>query len=133
MIFSYDVYIKMEDLYIQTIYDFMNCCAVSSLQVFDLEKPKKISFDPYDSSSMISLFKTVENKMWLTLEQTEDICKLILREKLWCKLANTSKIYVHFGYDFYMYIGTNVPCREAVANTEQRGLFIEAYESPYLK
>ena len=43
------------------------------------------------------------------------------------------RAYVHFGYDYYMYIGLSVKCTDALAAVQQRGLFVEPFRSPYLR
>jgi hypothetical protein len=57
--------------------------------------------------------------------------KGLLREEFWCRLEGEHGSYVHFGWDYYMYIG--VPC-EPLASIEAArddGLFLELFESPY--
>lgn len=61
------------------------------------------------------------------------ICRLELREHLSCRLDSRSDFYVHFGFDFYMYLGSWNPCRDAIARTVERGLHVElGVRSPYL-
>ena len=62
----------------------------------------------------------------------KDICRLILREHLWAKLGYDSKMYVHFGHDYYMYIGSLLSCEEAIKNITDQGFFVEKFKSPYL-
>ncbi|OXM17137.1 hypothetical protein [Paenibacillus herberti] len=62
-----------------------------------------------------------------------DLSKLILREQVWAKLDHPS-MFVHFGYDYYMYIGLKGENSDYVA-FEQKinylGLFAERVKSPY--
>jgi hypothetical protein len=129
--FTYGKYLVIENLYIQAIYAFMNCCNITSLQIKGLEKQTNITVDIHNTKDMITLYSNIKEEMQLTSNQIEDICKLILREQLWCKLINNQNMYVHFGYDFYMYIGTISSCEKVIEKIQNSGLFIEKFESPY--
>jgi len=61
-----------------------------------------------------------------------DVCRLVLREILWCKLESTNGFYIHFGYDYYMYVGSPVSSQRAIDYGKQNGLYVEEMESPYL-
>lgn len=39
--------------------------------------------------------------------------------------------FVHFGYDYYMYVGVETPCPQAQRLAAQLGLFVEEMRSPY--
>lgn len=54
----------------------------------------------------------------------------VLREELWCRLEG-DKGFVHFGYDYYMYVGVEKPCPEAQRLAAQLGLFVEEMRSPH--
>lgn len=54
----------------------------------------------------------------------------ILREEFWCRLESQGA-YLHFGWDFYLYVGVPCPCPEATTNAAARGLFVESCRSPY--
>lgn len=42
-------------------------------------------------------------------------------------------MFVHFGYDYYMYIGSSKELPQDLRNKiENLGLFVENFESPYL-
>jgi len=43
-----------------------------------------------------------------------DVCRLVLREILWCKLESPNGFYIHFGYDYYMYFGSPVSSQRAI-------------------
>jgi hypothetical protein len=42
----------------------------------------------------------------LTIEQLEWIIRSSLRESVWCKLSGPNGSYIHFSYDYYLYIGS---------------------------
>lgn len=129
--FTYEMYEKTENLYIKAIIFLMECNKVSSLQVNSLEKSKRLKKDDHNTKHMSLLFNTVKENDWIEQENIEDFCKLILREKLWCKLVNNEKMFVHFGWDFYMYIASAFACEKTIKNIENSGLFVEPFRSPY--
>ncbi|MDQ1236448.1 hypothetical protein QE450_003946 [Paenibacillus sp. SORGH_AS306] len=49
---------------------------------------------------------------------------------MWCKLQCNAKIYVHFGHDFYMFIGSEMMCEDTINNIESSGLYVEDFISP---
>lgn len=59
------------------------------------------------------------------------LSKLVLREDLGLKFYFNQDIFVHFGYDYYMYIGTNHECSKVVEFITRLGLCIEYWISPY--
>jgi hypothetical protein len=129
--FTYEEYAQIENLYVKAIQCFMNCHNIRSLQITTLEKSKKIDTDIHNTDTMIDLFNTIKEKDWLSQNNIEDFCKLILRNKLWCKLIYNEKMFVHFGWDFYMYIGSSLPCTNAISAIQKNGLFVEPFKSPY--
>jgi hypothetical protein len=64
-------------------------------------KNEKVDF----SQDMKFAHKKIQEGDLIVESEIENILKLILREKLWCKLVSEGKLFIHFGYDFYMYIG----------------------------
>lgn len=68
----------------------------------------------------------------LSGDDVDVACRLILRGAAWCKLETPELFGVHFGYDYYMYIGSYHHSERAIERTEASGLFVEAIESsPY--
>lgn len=54
-----------------------------------------------------------------------------LREQYWCRLRRDDA-YVHFGWDYYVYVGLPRPADAARARIAASGLFLEQCASPYL-
>lgn len=77
------------------------------------------------------------SKIWIgkviNVEEVRALARLTLRNAIWCKLGYKKQFFVHFGYDYYMYIGASEDCTEAKEVVMETGLFIEDYRSPYLK
>ena len=76
------------------------------------------------------------SKIWIgkavTVQEVRELAKLTLRNAIWCKLGFKKQFFVHFGYDYYMYIGASEDCTKAKEVVKETGLFIEDFKSPYL-
>jgi hypothetical protein len=56
----------------------------------------------------------------------------LLREEGWCRLVDRDRFYIHVGYDYYVYVGTEEPCDRSLALAERTGLFVDPdFPSPY--
>jgi len=58
--------------------------------------------------------------------------RMCLREAIWCKLEAEGRFYIHFGWDYYMYIGSDKSSADAIQLATSDGLFVEDFISPYL-
>ncbi len=132
--FTMDDYLKIEDAYVKTIVSFMQHLNINLLGVCELEKYEKhLIIDKFHGAYSIeikNLYSSLQDGNILNISQIQNLSRLILREKLWCKLQ-CDMMYVHFGYDYYMYIGISEKCEDAVVINSRLGLFIEEYNSPY--
>ena len=111
-------YVNVENSYLFAIEAFLAEANISCLNISSIERGEEYNFVQG---------QTIE------LEKILEIARLSLREKLWCKLSLNHKAYIHFGYDYYMYIGVSRWCGNAISKAEKKGLFVEAYRSPYLR
>lgn len=132
---TFEDYKRIEDAYIQSIMLFMDFLKINSLTVSNLEKHRKRPLpDIYRSKTMLEIFKKIAVEQELTKNQIADVARLVLRETLWCKFESKNQMFVHFGYDYYMYIGSKVMLSNSVKKEiEKSGLFVEEFESPYLE
>jgi hypothetical protein len=132
--FTIDEYLKVEDRYIEVILLFMIFLNLKSLYITYLEKNNTILDNkniPY-SSSMLELYEKISVGKQINIKEVSDIARLVLRELLWCKLENKN-MFVHFGDDYYMYIGTSKEISESLKKKiESLNLFVEQFSSPYL-
>lgn len=114
---SLEKYLEIENAYLEAI-----------------KKVLKLNF------ATIFTFKSVENRTSFQVpKQSKDMNKLLeiatkcLREELWCKITSPHKLFIHFGYDYYMYIGSRkeLPV-EIIAEIEKLDIFVEIIDqSPY--
>ncbi|RKE23340.1 RNA-binding protein [Streptomyces sp. TLI_171] len=63
----------------------------------------------------------------------QELVRAMLRDHgVWCRLEDGERFFVHIGWDQYLYVGSHLPCEEAVARTAALGLFPERIDaSPY--
>ena len=62
-------------------------------------------------------------------QDLDKVVRMTLREVIWCKMIGDNGVYLHFGYDYYMYIGSNIEA--ASLGAPPQGMFYEEMESPY--
>lgn len=129
---TYQDYFFTEKLYIQAVLMFMKCNQIDHLMVAGLEKPINWEYDPHSKDELLRLFDKINNDLKINTAQVSHLIQLVLREKLWCKLVSP-KMFVHFGWDYYMYIGSAKQCMSAIAQIQKSGLYVEQYQSPYLE
>lgn len=71
-----------------------------------------------------------KNKQKINLLEVETFSRDCLREQCWGKLKGR-RFFVHFGYDYYMYIGTDLPKEKVEKIARDNNLFCEEFSSPY--
>ena len=68
----------------------------------------------------------------LTRLESVDVVREMLRERGFCRLEAHRDVYVHVGYDYYLYIGGNVPGEQTRLVAARAGLFVDSqFASPY--
>lgn len=111
-------YLKIENKYAKTVIDCANLCGIKKLKITSIE----------DRHSQFKLSRTKTEIIYKDWGSIDTLIRLILREKLWAKLISTKSFYVHFGYDYYMYIGGSFELNTSKIN----GLYVEEFISPFL-
>jgi hypothetical protein len=131
-IFTYKEYFKIENAYVSAIILFMECNNLESLKVTALGKSFALNNkDNYLSEKMKRAFNGIKEGLNIDKSSIDSIARLVLREELWCKFESKD-MFVHFGWDYYMYIGSFNKCEKYIQKIRENGLFVEEYESPYL-
>ena len=112
---SRDAYLKTEQTYIDFCLELIEKAQISSLSIEQAE------------------YYTENLHFPLNVSSTQDIHQVItacLREQCWLKLV-AKDFFIHFGFDYYMYVGSMLS-REIVAEiATKHDLFCEEYPSPY--
>lgn len=112
---TYKKYLETETAYIDCCIDLLSKAQILSLSV---EQAECYSEDLCIPASV---------------SDVDEIRKLIaacLREQCWFKLISKD-FFIHFGYDYYMYIGSALPNATVEKTANKYGLFCEQYPSPY--
>jgi hypothetical protein len=117
-IVSVQEYIRVEAAYIEVALDFLREADVVELQIRGLENSKKLPI------------LLVEGKQ-LSLKELASTFRKVLRNEIWCRFEGEST-FIHFGWDYYMYVGVSKDCSEARSFAEKLGLFVEEFQSPYM-
>ena|ERR1035437_16904 len=130
-ILTFEEYLLIENKYISSALHFFNEADLKGLCVVGLEQKQILNLKEIRFSGIDYKKKSFHEGMQVTGSDLPHICRLILREILWCRLESNSNFYIHFGWDFYMYIGTSIESGMSVDFTSKQGLFVEEMESPY--
>jgi hypothetical protein len=84
---------------------------------FGVENGRKSPFAPREGQIVL-------------LSELPQMMSRLLREEFWCRLEGP-EAFLHFGWDYYLYVGVATFCPTAILLTHQLGLFVEAFTSPY--
>jgi hypothetical protein len=111
-----DEYRRVERAYVDSALAFLREGGLNSLTVEGLENSKGVALNFGEGSV-------------LPAEQIGELIRQILREEFWCRLEGQGG-FVHFGWDYYMYIGVPHRCLQAERFAEEVGLYPELFASP---
>lgn len=112
-----EMYEEIETKYIQSAQDIFMADHQKELSITNLQK--------YQSNL------TWKNHQIIDKLHLGGIIRDCLRNKCWCRLS-TENFYIHFGYDFYMYIGCSLSCDIVTKICAGNQLYVIECESPYL-
>jgi len=112
-------YLKVEAAYIDAALKLIEADGASGLRACDIEELIKGTRKP-DEQEM------------LPLPGLRSVCQAVLRNRYWCRLEDEGR-FIHFGWDYYLYVGVKTPCEMAVSKARECGLFVELFDSPYSK
>ncbi|MDQ0216681.1 hypothetical protein J2S13_003155 [Oikeobacillus pervagus] len=125
---SMEEYQITEEKYLNAITTFMDEMGLNRVYVNALEQWSDEVRNQNDNEFL--------SKIWIgkavTVQEVRELAKLTLRNAIWCKLGFKKQFFVHFGYDYYMYIGARKECMKSNDAVIKSGLFIESFDSPYL-
>lgn len=128
-ILTFDKYQKIEDKYIESIMYIANIKKNNYIRVKNIYRSPQYT-DIHATTGMNILIKLIKNGNFIEKNYIPDLCRLILREHMWARLYSLN-MFVHFGYDYYMYAGFSGECRGLTRKVKELGLFIERFKSPY--
>lgn len=127
--FKIEDYLKVENSYLNVVKEVLLELNINTLQIECL-KLQPIQIECTFPSSFYHRFSNHD-----ILYSIEDILCIVegcLREICWCKLIGDN-FFIHFGYDYYVYIGCDIEENHMKEIASRNCLFAELIEeSPYL-
>lgn len=130
--FTLEEYLQVENAYVDTVINFIEGSGINSLRILQLsnwnisEEDKK---SPLYETEFYEL--KLKEDMMVSINEIRLICKMVLRNFLDCQLYLKDNFFVHFSWDYYMYIGSYVDCLSSMEHAKNNGLFAERIQSPY--
>lgn len=126
---SEEEYLKVESNYLDAIDAFMHEMGVKEVSIEALEQ----NFLEEQEPVVQSFLKNFQVGSKLSTWAMRELSKWTLREVVWCKLSVPNQCFIHFGYDYYLYIGAKKDCSNARKKVEGLGLYVEEFRSPHLE
>lgn len=121
-------YLNVESAYVDTATQFIEESGAPRLFARDVEATNVAA--AHGAAAVIE--RPPREGEEIVLADLARLCRLCLRELLWCRIESADgTCFVHFGYDFYMYVGSPIDCRRTIDFARRIGLFVEPRESPY--
>jgi hypothetical protein len=120
-------YRNTENAYVQSLIGLLDKAGVASMSVSDIERRETAGLQTLGDGTLSACLDIIDD-LQVAGQQLEYVIRGCLREYLWCRLLGPRDSYVHFGYDFYTYIGLPEP---ADAHSVAQGLYLEECKSPY--
>jgi hypothetical protein len=112
-------YLRVESAYIDIAKKFIAEDSIPALRVVGLENRDAFAKAPAEG-------------VLISERDLPAVCRSILREEFWCRLESDDR-FLHFGYDYYMYVGVKSRCLASIVAAEACGLFVEQFDSPYFE
>ncbi len=124
-------YLAAEDAHVEAVESLMRAAGVWLLRVGDIEFHDYENHGIGDESGLKRVHEEVQNgRDALSGLDLGRFVRLCLRECAWCLLSGAGGFYVHFGYDYYVYIGGTDHSFE-VPDAPAGLFFEEEFRSPY--
>lgn len=126
--FTFEEYVRIENLYVQAVFislDFFHSDRVKINHIFKFKK--KNDFDKYDGLKLFSTYQKLENGIIIKEKNIiAELIRLRLREhiaELELIIDTKSRTEILFGFDYYMYLKTNIEISPLLSQIKNLGLF----------
>ena len=119
-------YLRVENLYVQSVQSQMSAFGIDTFRVSGLEV-RSVAWGKEIVDDVCEVCRGLQEDDLVSGKQLEDIIRGCLRSYIWCRLSD-ARAYIHFGYDYYMYIGLPGPI---IDSKLPAGIFAEECASPY--
>jgi hypothetical protein len=126
-----DVYMAAEQAYVDVALAFWGAAGHPPLTVRGLEDYREPPYPfPEQLAHIAREAEVFEGCEVSDRQMVARLVRLNLRTLVWCRLEAASGFYIHFSYDYYMYIG-GVQVNDRINHRADRSnLFIEQHPSP---
>ena len=130
--FTFDAYLLAENAYVDAIIRIMRGNNTESLTVKRLQKNHRyVNYADFPEIELRKYVRELKTNTIMPMHDIMKIARLVLRERIWCKLES-EHMFVHFGDDYYMFIGSENELKNEISAIRENGLFVEDMVSPYL-
>jgi hypothetical protein len=117
-VLTLDRYLEVEAQHLQVVARFLEEAGINHTVVRDAEGHDARWWPP--EGERLSPLETV------------DVVREMLRERGFCRLEGKRRVYVYVGYDYYLYVGGDVPSEQTLKTASRVGLFAdEDFMAPY--
>ena len=128
---TFNDYMVIENDYINVVKHIMSINGTDRLEVKLKEhRANRLNYPDCDENKIVSFLTETKWDQPIYGDDIEFLVKLCLREEVWCKLENTY-MFAHFGYDYYMYVGSARELKSGEIKIIAPNLFQEDMSSPY--
>lgn len=121
-------YLQIEDGYVAAIRAATGASASDAFSVRGLENTGELEPESLPPDGQLQVVaRDVREGDPVLGDRLSAVVRANLREQLWCRLEHADGRFVHFGQDFYVYVGT----RERITSEAMpSGIFAELCDSP---
>ncbi len=132
---SEDDYLTIEKAYIDSVLKMLEITNLDHVRIVglwpdDIHGRFTEEKDEWYFESSFESFSLFEDKQ-VKLDELDLVLKLMFRGIISCRLEVYAQFFVHFGYDYYMYIGSKEISNAVLDEISNSGLFVESCSSPY--
>lgn len=130
-------YFTTENMFIKAAKLIVNELGMNQFYVNGLERNFKIAnfyhmvntYSDYYPDKLIEVYRNVKDSSELSCEDTYDLCRLVLREHLWCQLISKDRsLVVTFSPGYTIRILCSELKKETINSIRDSGLFIESMD-----
>ena len=126
-VFEEKEYIRVEEKYIAAFFLVLSCFKSDSIKIDSLFKhTKKKRFEKYNDLHLFDTYISLKEREIVKYKETiSKIIRLALREYIQAELLvdRKSKSQIIFGFDYHMYLKTNLEVSNLLIEVEKLGLF----------
>ena len=122
-------YLGVEDAYVDSAMGMLTSAGVKALKMSDLTIMPIGKWHGAIDDCVAQFCSGLREGLVVSGGDLELVVRGCLRNFVWCRLWGELGSYVHFGDDYYMYVGLHVPASHLRLPP---GMFMEEMESPYM-